>query len=172
MKTGAKRLLLGVLAAISVVVPFWIRTSKLLFNYSDSVPIGIYQESPDYRGSYIVFCLPEAVLVTAQHNGLELSSGSCPGRISPILKPAVRATPEHPVILTLGGFLIDGRLLRNTAPKTRSRSGFALTHYPFGSYQSGLWAISDFSRDSFDSRYFGPVDPSCVRSHAVPVWTN
>jgi type IV secretory pathway protease TraF len=54
-------------------------------------------------------------------------------------------------------------------PKPYSKTGQTLVHYPFGSYTSGLWAISNYNRDSYDSRYFGPVSTDAIRFYARPV---
>jgi len=111
------------------------------------------------------------VLTAAKKTGLALPNGNCPGGVAPILKPHFAASPEQPISLTSEGFVIGGKLLPNTAPKPRSRTGAALTHYPFGLYTNGVWAISTFNPDSFDSRYFGPLDPKAIQFHARPLWT-
>jgi len=46
-----------------------------------------------------------------------------------------------------------------------------LEHYPFGVYTNGIWAVSDFNANSYDSRYFGPLAPDAIRFDAKPVWT-
>ena len=66
---------------------------------------------------------------------------------------------------------MDGQLLANTVPKPYSQTGEPLSHYPFGRYTSGLWAVSTFNRNSYDSRYFGPIEPSTVLYHLTPFWT-
>ncbi|MBV8114271.1 MAG: S26 family signal peptidase, partial [Silvibacterium sp.] len=116
-------------------------------------------------------CLAQGAIESAIKAGLEIARGDCPTGVAPILKPVFRASAGDPIVYSEEGFFVHGALLPNTAPKKRSRTGAPLTHYPFGEYRSGLWAISDYNRDSFDSRYFGPVDSSAVRFYAKPVWT-
>jgi conjugative transfer signal peptidase TraF len=145
-----------------------VKASRLHFNYSDSVPIGLYREVARDRGLFAGFCLPDPVIEGALAAGLQPIRGTCPGGVAPILKPLVQASDESPVVLSADGFRVAGTLVPNTAPKTVSRTGKLLAHYPFGRYASGLWAISQFCPDSYDSRYFGPVSPAWIQFFAKP----
>lgn len=156
---------------IAVALPVGIQRSGLLMNWSDSVPLGLYRRTPSDEAKYAGFCLPDSTAKTAQWAGLEVPSGICPSHLAPVLKPLLQASPEHPISLSEQGFFVDGKLLKNTAPKPRSRTGAVLEHYQFGRYTNGLWAISDFNANSYDSRYFGPVAPESIRFYAKPVWT-
>lgn len=168
-KTIGAALVVTVLSA--AVLPLVIQSSPLLMNYTDSVPVGLYRQGQNGAASYAGICLSRALMDRALRSGLEIALGSCQSGYAPILKPLVRASAAHPISFTAEGFLIDGKLLPNTAPKPRSTAGVALEHYPFGVYASGAWAISDFNRSSYDSRYFGPVDSDAIRFYAKPVWT-
>lgn len=148
-----------------------IAVSGLHCNGSDSVPLGLYRETQSTARTYAAFCLSPSVLNDAKRTGLTLRSGVCPGGVAPILKPLVSASSQHPIVFHESGFLVDGISLPHTAPKAFSSSGKPLTHIPFGTYTAGLWAISTFNPDSFDSRYFGPVDPAAIRFYATPVFT-
>lgn len=160
---------------LAVVLPIAIRSSGLILNETDSVPLGIYRRIAISSGKdpaqYAGFCLPVATANAALAAGLDASAGGCPAGLAPLLKPLLSASREHPLALTDRGFSVDQRLLPNTAPKLRSRTGAPLAHYPFGVYTSGLWALSTFNPNSFDSRYFGPVAPETIRFYAKPVWT-
>ena len=98
--------------------------------------------------------------------------GDCPGGYAPVLKPVFQATVTQPVVFTQQGFVMDGKLVPNTAPRTRTHSGVVLAHYPFGTYSDGLWAISDFNPNSYDSRYFGPVKEADIRFYVQPLFTH
>lgn len=160
-----------------LVAVFYIATDSLLkaarlhINFSNSVPVGLYQEAPELSGGYAGICLPTETVKQAIHAGLAIDPGSCAGGFEPILKPIFQATETRPIRYDQDGFSINGKLLPNTAPKSRSKTGALLAHAPFGNYRSGLWAISDFNASSFDSRYFGPVDPATIQFHAKPVLT-
>lgn len=157
--------------ALAVAIPLAIQSSPLLMNYTDSVPVGVYRQSQTGAAPYAGICLPKSIMDSALQSGLEITMGGCPSGYAPVLKPLVRASALHPISFTAEGFWINGKLLQKTAPKTRSRAGAVLQHYPFGVYASGIWAISDFNQNSYDSRYFGPVEPDAIRFYAKPVWT-
>ena len=130
--------------------------------------MGLYCRVPGVA-HYAAICLSESILNTALQAGLVVPKGECPDGKEPILKPLYQATAAAPITFTQSGFVIGNRSLANTVPKLRSRTGAALDHVAFGTYTgAGLWAISDYNPDSFDSRYFGPVSEANVRYYAVP----
>lgn len=149
--------------------PLAVHFSGLAFNSTDSVPVGFYRQVAN--GPYAAICLPTDTLRWARSRGLDLKDGSCPTGVLPILKPVYLASPQHPIQFSELGFEIDGKLLPNTAPKQYSKTGALLRHIEFGIYREGLFAISSFSRDSFDSRYFGPIATCDIKYRAKPVWT-
>jgi conjugative transfer signal peptidase TraF len=159
-------IVIAALGAVAVA-PAALKHSRFRLNSTASIPEGIYRIVPN-GSRYAAICLPEAVLDTAQKAGLFVPPGECPDGREPILKSVYRATLAAPITFTPGGFIIGNRLLANTAAKLRSKTGEPLNHQAFGIYGTGLWAISDYNPDSFDSRYFGPVPDSSVRYFAVP----
>jgi type IV secretory pathway protease TraF len=86
------------------------------------------------------------------------------------LKRLYYASNQHPIELSERGFRVDGRPLANTAPKEKSSKGRSLNHFAFGLYTQGLWVISDYNANSFDSRYFGPIQAEEILYYAAPVW--
>jgi conjugative transfer signal peptidase TraF len=166
-----KRLLISIILVFFVAPPFTVWALQLHINYTDSIPVGLYRETHAPNAGYIGFCLTPDVLGRAHLAGLMIDPGDCPGNVQPVLKPLYVATPEHPLRLDEHGFVLDGNTLFNTAPKAYSQTGVALQHYPFGVFTGGVWAISTFNPDSFDSRYFGPLDPASIRFRAKPFWT-
>jgi conjugative transfer signal peptidase TraF len=158
------------LALGALGLPFAAHESTYRMNWTNSVPVGLYraQVAP---GAYLAFCLPADQLRIALKAGLELGSGECPDGNEPLLKTVYRASADSPITLDVDGFTVDGRRLNHTAPKAFSKSGKPLRAYRFGTYTSGLWAISSYSTSSYDSRYFGPVPQQSVRFYAHPVLT-
>jgi conjugative transfer signal peptidase TraF len=159
----------GAFVALAVAVPGALRHSALRLNYSDSVPVGLYRSQPESNVPFAGICLNSTTLRSAFDAGLKLEAGECPDGHQPILKTVYRATPESPIVLDSQGFTVAGVPIPNTKPKAFSKAGKPLTHYVFGRYTSGLWAISGYSRDSFDSRYFGPVPGENIRFYAKPL---
>ena len=155
--------------ALAIGAPSALRNSCLRLNYSDSVPVGLYESQPQPGAPFAGICLSADTLRAALIKGLELGHGECADGHQPILKTVYRATPESPIVLDAQGFVVAGERIPNTMPKALSKTGKRLTHYAFGTYVSGLWAISGYSRDSYDSRYFGPVPQENVRFYAKPL---
>ena len=169
MRRIARLFAWGAFVALAVAAPGALRHSALRFNYSDSVPIGLYRSQAEPNAPFAGICLNSKTLRSAFDAGLKLAAGECPDGYQPILKTVYWATPESPIVLNSRGFSIAGVPIPNTTPKAFSKTGKPLTHYPFGVYTSGLWAISGYSRDSFDSRYFGPISRENVRFYAKPL---
>jgi conjugative transfer signal peptidase TraF len=148
-----------------------LRTSDLRLNLSKSVPVGMYYRTTK-TARYAAICLSREQLAPAIAAGIDLRPGECQNTgLQPILKPVFEATMDNPIRLAAEGFYVDEKLLSNTAPKKVSLAGKPLTHADFGRYHFGYWAISDFSPDSFDSRYFGPIAPEQIAFYAKPLLT-
>lgn len=169
MKTLLKSLLWIGVVATAIGAPSFLSNSNLRLNSTDSVPVGLYLSQSQPNTSFAGICLEATTLNSALAAGLELGRGECPDGHQPILKPIYRATPESPIQLDSHGFTVAGARMANTVPKLFSRTGKPLPHYAFGVYTYGLWAVSGYSRDSYDSRYFGPVAREDVRFYAKPL---
>jgi conjugative transfer signal peptidase TraF len=158
-----------VIAALVLVcgAPAALQHSPLRLNASASVPTGLYRVVPQ-TSRYAAICLSEPILATARQAGLFIPAGECPDGKEPILKPIYRASADSPITFSPSGFSVAERALKNTAAKLRSKKGEPLSHVAYGTYTTGLWAISDYNPDSFDSRYFGPITEANVRYYAVP----
>jgi type IV secretory pathway protease TraF len=166
--TGVLKIgLIALAGSLAIAAPFAVRKAFVL-NYTDSVPVGLYRKVGPVR--YAAVCLPAYVLAIGKSAGVEIPTGDCPSGVRPLLKPLYQATPENPILFSESGFVVAGKLLANTTPKPLSKTGAKLSHIQFGSYTSGLWAISDYNRDSWDSRYFGPVPESWIRFYALPTF--
>ena len=168
MKDIVFGLLAGVFVVLALSLPDALKHSRLRFNSTDSVPVGFYETRME-RASYAGFCLDSDTLHSALAAGLELGRGECVDGHQPLLKTIFEASPASPVVLDADGFAVGDRRIPNTRPKEFSKKGKPLTHYAFGTYTAGLWAISSHSADSFDSRYFGPVSRGELRFYAKPI---
>ena len=90
----------------------------------------------------------------------------------PVLKQ-VAAMPGDSVMLSADGVRVNGTLRPDSRPLATDSKGRILNHWPFGLYlvTSGqVWLVSSSSR-SFDSRYFGPIPVSQIKSTVHPVLT-
>lgn len=162
-----------VLAALTLAALLVVHTG-LRFMLTPSLPLGIYRtvNGPPTRGAIVMACLPERVARLALERGY-LWRGDCPGGAVPLGK-VVLAVAGDTVTLSAEGISVNGRAVPRSRPHERDHKGRPLEHYPSGSHVLGpgeLWLFSPYHPLSFDSRYFGPIARSQVRSRLVPLWT-
>jgi conjugative transfer signal peptidase TraF len=144
----------------------------LRINASASLPIGLYKITRDPASQLIEFCPPEPFASLSSRRGYR-GRGTCPDGFEPLMKP-ILAKAGDVVDMSAKGVAINGRLVSNTAPESFDSKGRPLAHWPFGRFRVAadtILVISAFNRRSFDSRYFGPVRQSSVRSHLRPLIT-
>jgi conjugative transfer signal peptidase TraF len=163
------------LALVALMVgtsPAVVRHYRLHFNWTPRAPIGFYHETPAAleRGRYVLVRLPERVseLVVRRH----YAPISTARTLMPVLK-RIAALPGDSVTLSAEGLRVNGRLWPSSKPLTFDYASRPLTHWPFGQYHVAprqVWLLSDNGR-GFDSRYFGPVPISHIKSTVSPVLT-
>jgi conjugative transfer signal peptidase TraF len=89
------------------------------------------------------------------------------------MKPVV-AIPGDTVNVSERGIAVNGKLLPNTAAKTKDSQGRPMTPWPFGTYRVApgvIWVASSYNPWSFDSRYFGPIPVRIIRGRLKPLLT-
>ena len=143
-------------------------------NLTESLPRGVYRTITEEagRGSIVVVCLPLDAAELARERGY-LGPGSCPGGVRGIGK-IVLATGGDIVEHREEGIWVNWRPIANSRTLPRDSRRRALPHYPWGDYvlkARELWLFSPYRPNSYDSRYFGPVDASDLVSVLRPVWT-
>lgn len=137
---------------------------RLVWNASASVPTGLYSVTPVRpieRGDIVVARLPEPVArLAARRHYLPLDV--------PLLKP-VGALPGDRVCAIGGAITIDGNVV--AIRRRRDRIGRALPWWNgCERLRNGRLLLLSPAPDSFDGRYFGPVDPSTIIGRARPLW--
>ena len=139
---------------------------RLLWNASASVPLGLYRIEPGAppRIGDLVALRPSPALgrFMAERRYVEANAL--------LIKP-VAAVSGATVCRVGDRVTIDAQIVADALP--RDRFGRALPRW------SGcrrlpadqLFLIAPAHRDSFDSRYFGPVDRRQIVGRAFPLWT-
>jgi conjugative transfer signal peptidase TraF len=171
---GISRRLLGALPSIrlllalaaTLIVFFLLSHAGFRFQSSTSGPRGIWQfkASSITHGAWVAICSTADIAALSRDRGY-LGPGPCAGGVAPMLKRVV-AMPGDVVDLTPAGMAVNGKRVQQTAIRSADQAGRPLPHPPWGTHavQSGTIWVANPRADSFDSRYFGPVDMSKVLS--------
>ena len=141
-------------------------TPRLIYNASDSVPVGWYRIGSSgalHVGGIVLARLSAAPAAFAARRGY------LPMRI-PLLKRIGAMAPQ--VVCVRDGIVrIDS--IRVAVTLAVDGSGRPLTAWPQCRRlrSDELFLLSTTNPASFDSRYFGPVTTSAVIGQARPLWT-
>lgn len=163
----------GILALLTtagfVTATFLAEEAGLRINTTESAPVGLWAvdiEPSIMRGNLVAICPPAVPVVKAMAEVRPLYRGDCEGSgIVPLLKPVAAIPGDTVTIRKNENAAVNGKEI----PNTSANSALA---WPDGTYtvKSGeVWVFSTYSADSFDSRYFGPVDTANILGTARPV---
>ena len=163
------RIVLASLSACGLAALAWAAfvqpLPRLVYNPSDSVPVGWYRiGSSDalHVGAIVLTTLPpDVAALAAQRRYL-------PARV-PLLKRVGAVAPQHVCVFDALVW-IDG--VPVAAVLAADRLGRPLPSWPHcRRLEAGeLFLLSSTNPASFDSRYFGPVSASAVIGVAHPLW--
>ena len=163
------RVTLPLLAVVGLASLTWASFAnpmpRVIYNASDSVPVGWYRIGPSgtlHVGSFVLVHLPAAPRTLAAQRGY------LPWHI-PLLKRIGAMAPQT-VCIRDGIVRIDG--MQVAATLRVDGSGRRLTAWSqCRRLRAGeLFLLSTTNPASFDSRYFGPVSTSAVIGQAQPLW--
>jgi conjugative transfer signal peptidase TraF len=146
-------------------------------NVTRSYPLGLYRvvgnASAAEWGSVVIVCLPPEWARFALRRGI-LGPGHCEGG-SYGLGKMVLAMGGDVVELRRDGLTLNGHPVPNSRILMRDSHGRPMPHYSWGTHvlrPGEVWLFSPYHPAAFDSRYFGPISISRVRSVIRPVWTD
>jgi conjugative transfer signal peptidase TraF len=139
--------------------------SHLLWNWTPSLPLGLYWVSPRGEakvGALVAFPVPDRVRALVRERQY-----LPPGAL--LVKPVVAAAADD-VCTESGTLTVHGAPLGAIA--TEDTRGRPLPHDTrCGPLPGGVVFVASHMRESFDSRTFGPVPISEVRGTVTPLWT-
>jgi len=165
--------LCGSVAAIVLMV-YATAAIDLHFNFTPSMPLGIYRLAPlsnsgARRGMLVAVCAPPVAAELGRLRGY-LEAGRCPTAAEPLLK-VVAAVAGDSVTVSASGVVVNGCLLRHSRALSRDAAGRWLYPWPHGHFQlrrGELWLYAADDR-SWDSRYWGPTPVEGVLARALEV---
>lgn len=149
--------------------------SGVKMNWTPSLPVGLYLVRPLHgvpaRGVIVEACLPDQAASFAVARGY-VAEGSCPDGSMPVLKPAM-AVPGDLVEVGADGVRVNGaRVVPPALPVDGlGRPLEAIAHGARLVPTDAVWLLSGHEVRSFDSRYFGAVPVTVIRSVAWPLLT-
>lgn len=158
-----------------IVVLLFLYTAGVKINTTKSIPVGFYWASnqPVAKGAYVMFCPPNnEVFDEAKKRGY-IDSGFCAGGYGYMMK-RILAAKNDVVSITDKGVLVNNKLLPLSASVIADRAGRALPYYRIDHKTLNadeVLMMSDVSGTSFDSRYFGPIHKSQIKTVIIPLMT-
>jgi conjugative transfer signal peptidase TraF len=172
-----RRVILGITSAVAgaFAIVAGCHSAGLWINTTDSMPLGLWRQAADQAarpGDVVLLCLPAIPATELGQARGYIAPGPCPTGQEILLKP-IAAGAGDVVTVSPSGVSVDGRPIANSAQLTRDSQGRPLPAYPAGTYRvpaGEIWLVSPHNPRSFDSRYFGPVPASLVRSTVRPMW--
>ncbi len=150
--------------ALVLLCGWLVAESGLRFNFTRSLPRGIYREVDKRidRGRIALLCLPGPVAAQALERGY-LRRGSCPSGVEPVGKIVV-ALPGDLVGIDDRGVQVNGELLTETEPQLTDSGGRPPPRLLLApaALAPGQGSVIGPPPRSFDSRYFGSISTSQI----------
>jgi conjugative transfer signal peptidase TraF len=172
-----RRVIFGITGAVTaaVAVVAGCHSAGLWINTTDSMAMGLWCQTANQAprpGDVVLLCLPANPATKLGQARGYIAPGPCPTGQEILLKP-IAAGAGDVVTVSAAAVTVNGHAIANSAQLPKDSRGRPLPAYPTGTYRvpaGVIWLVSPHNRRSFDSRYFGPVSVSLVRSTVRPVW--
>lgn len=165
-----------VIIAFLILIILMIKWMGLMINISNSMPEGLYYSHPynDHldnlnKGDIVAVCLKEPFLdIGLQRNYIDPGQ-KCHGSI-PLIK-SVFALPGDKIVLQANQIIVNGNTY-SYQTYLKDRLGRPLDAITRGTYRSnGYWLIGTHDPHSWDSRYWGEIQPNQIVAILKPAIT-
>ena len=147
--------------------------SGVRFNGTDSYPVGFYLEAGKvaHKGDLVFVSLPNSPAIEMAKERGYLNVAYC--NVDHLLKRLAAVTGDR-VTIDSAGVSVNGSRLPNSTPLAFDADGRPLKAFLMKDYilaPGQVLIMSEYNPNSFDSRYFGPVDQTAIESVVWPVLT-
>lgn len=137
------------------------RAPMVLLNTSASLPVGLYRrvEAEPARGALVAACLADEWAEIARERRYVSSGRLCPHHSAPLLKK-IAAVAGDTVSYEDGAVVANGAPVPSSAllpTDTHGRPMPVARAFPWVLQETEVLLLAE-DRQSFDGRYFGPVD--------------
>jgi conjugative transfer signal peptidase TraF len=178
MKTRRVRILrFGACTAGIIFLGCVVTELDLRFNFTPSMPLGIYRLVPTPangefpRGTFVAACAPRVAAELGRRRGY-LAAGRCAAGTELLLKTIVAVSGDD-VAISGNGVSVNECVLPHSRQLAFDAAGRRLSRWPEGRYRlprDQLWLYAANDR-SWDSRYWGPVAVADVTARVTPLFT-
>jgi conjugative transfer signal peptidase TraF len=171
MEKLMRRATIGLLAAFAL--GWGAIASGLRFNGTPSYPVGLYLETGKVaqKGDLVFVSLPSSPVIEMAKERGYLSIAYC--SVDHLLKRLAAVAGDH-VTINSTGVSVNGVRLPNSSPLPSDADGRPLKAFLLKDYvlaPGQVLLMSEYNPQSFDSRYFGPVESTAIESVVWPVLT-
>ena len=144
-------------------------------NTTKSIPPGVYWTATKAaaKGDYVLFCPPALPQFDVAKERGYIPAGFCPGDYGYMMKRVLAAKGDA-IAVADDGVRVNGHLLPDSVLRKADRGGRPLPRYQDNNYtltEQQVLLMADANPLSFDSRYFGPIQLSQIKTVIVPVFT-
>lgn len=135
---------------------------------------GIYYttDKKPTKGDIVIACLPDKIAKLGLLRGY-LMNGTCPNGAIPVLKRVI-ASDGDLVEVEERGIRVNGVEIKQSKILTKDSRNRKLTSVLGQSFLLGeneIWLFGENSKNSWDSRYYGPININQINHVMLPILT-
>jgi conjugative transfer signal peptidase TraF len=147
----------------------------LRINGTHSFPVGLYLATSKrpQKGDLLFLDPPSLPFFALAKEREYLGAGFSPAGCGALIKRLVGEAGDS-VTIDSAGVEVNGIRLANSTPRNCDGAGRPLGPYLLKDYILGpgeILLMSDYSPESFDARYFGPLQATTIESVIIPLLT-